>query len=75
MSRQKTKSKTDPVLPDQSGHSMRIDPQNDELERIEEVRQRAHQLHEARGGQRGHVVDDWLADEAQIAQSSSRHPK
>jgi hypothetical protein len=75
MSRQKTKSKTDPVLPDQAGHSMRIDPQNDELERIEEVRQRARQLYEARVRLRGHAVDGWLADEPKIAQSSSRRAK
>jgi hypothetical protein len=55
MSRQKIKSKMDPVLPDQAGHSMRIDPQNDEIERIEEVRQRAHQLYEARVRRRGHA--------------------
>jgi len=65
----------DPVLPDQSGHFMRINPQNDELQRMEEVRQRAYQLYEARGRQGGLAIDDWLAAEAQIAKSPSRHPK
>jgi hypothetical protein len=75
MSRQKTKSKMDLVMPDQSGHAMRIDPQSDELEKMEEVRLRADQLYETRGRQLGHAIHDWHAAEAQIAKSPSRHAK
>ena len=41
-------------------------PEN-RLQNLEEkIRQRAYELYEARGGQEGHDLDDWLQAEAEI---------
>jgi len=38
----------------------------------EQVRRRAYELYEARGGEDGHDVDDWLRAESEIAQQQSK---
>jgi hypothetical protein len=43
-------------------------PQNLE----EQIRQRAHELYEARGREDGHDFDDWLRAEAEITQPKAR---
>ena len=35
-------------------------------EQQERIRQRAHELYEARGGEDGHDLEDWLQAEAEI---------
>ena len=37
----------------------------------EEIRQRAYELFEARGGQQGHELEDWLRAEQEIKGSKS----
>ena len=37
----------------------------------EEIRQRAYELFEARGGQQGHELEDWLRAEEEIKASKS----
>jgi hypothetical protein len=64
-----SKSKVDPVLPDQAGRPMRIDPHDAQINRIEAIRMQAYLLYEQGGRQAGHEIDDWLAAEAQIATS------
>jgi hypothetical protein len=34
-------------------------------ERVEKIRQRAHELYEARGREEGHDLEDWLQAEAE----------
>lgn len=38
-------------------------------DRAERIRQRAYELHEARGQEAGHEIDDWLQAEAEIEAS------
>lgn len=33
---------------------------------VERIRQRAYELYEARGGEPGHEIDDWLQSEAEV---------
>ncbi len=69
MSAQKrnTKAKSDPVLPDQGGRLMPIDPMNPiHASREELVRRKAYELYEQRGKTEGHAVEDWLRAESQI---------
>ena len=40
-------------------------------DRAERIRQRAYELHEARGGDTGHDIDDWLQAEAEIEASET----
>jgi hypothetical protein len=60
------RKKADPVLPDQGGRSMPIDPPAIYKAREETVRQRAYERYEQRGKQEGRAVDDWLAAESEI---------
>jgi Protein of unknown function (DUF2934) len=43
-----------------------------EADREELIRVRAYELYEARGGEDGHDVEDWLAAEAEITGTSER---
>jgi len=36
------------------------------LEQLEEIRQRAYELYQARGREEGHDLEDWLQAEAEI---------
>jgi hypothetical protein len=36
------------------------------LEQLEEIRQRAYELYEARGREEGHDIDDWLQAEDEV---------
>ena len=38
------------------------------------VAKRAHELYEARGGQDGTAVEDWLTAEREIDEDIDRHP-
>lgn len=48
--------------------SAKVDMSDDRAERI---RQRAHELYEARGREAGHDTDDWLQAEAEIEASEA----
>ncbi len=58
--------KADPVLPDQSGRMMAIDPLGTNAPREERVRLRAYELYERRGKDDGHAEDDWIRAEAEV---------
>lgn len=66
--------RSDPVLPDQGGRSMAIDPLNPINADDELIRQRAYQLYEQHGKEPGHEIDDWLSAERQLA-TESQHPR
>jgi hypothetical protein len=38
----------------------------------EQVRRRAYELYEARGGEDGHALDDWLRAEAEITDKAAK---
>ncbi len=42
--------------------------------RMNRVAKRAHELYEARGGQDGTAVEDWLTAEREIDEDIDRHP-
>ncbi len=44
-------------------------------DRAERIRQRAHELYEARGQEAGHEIDDWLQAEAEIEASETTPEK
>jgi hypothetical protein len=44
-------------------------------EQLEEIRQRAYELYEARGREEGHDIDDWLQAEAEIEASKIQTEK
>jgi hypothetical protein len=50
--------------------SAKVDMSDDRAERI---RQRAHELYEARGREAGYDTDDWLQAEAEIVTSEASH--
>lgn len=58
--------KSDPVLQDQSGRMMPIDPLGTNAPREEQVRLRAYELYERRGREEGHADDDWIRAEAEV---------
>ncbi len=60
------RKKADPVLPDQGGRSMPVDPPPIQAVREETIAARAHELWEQRGRKEGHALEDWLAAESQI---------
>ncbi len=56
----------DPVLPDQSGRMMPIDPLGTNAPREERVRIRAYELYERRGREDGYADYDWMRAEAEV---------
>ncbi len=57
----------DPVLPDQGGRSMPVDPLNPISATGEElVRLRAYFIYEQRGREQGHDFDHWLEAEREL---------
>lgn len=61
------RKRTDPVLPDQGGRMIAVDPLGTNASREEKVRLRAYQLYEQRGRKEGHADEDWLEAESQIS--------
>jgi Protein of unknown function (DUF2934) len=66
MATQHDKKKTDPVLPDQSGRLMAVDPLGTNTPREVTVRRRAYELYEQRGKEDGQALQDWLEAESQV---------
>ena len=44
-------------------------------EQLEKIRERAHELYEARGQEEGHELEDWLQAETEVKAVKSRAPK
>lgn len=69
------RKRTDPVLPDQGGRSMPIDPvspvtgSHDEI-----VREKAYEIYERRGRERGHEFDHWLEAERELTDRQRHTP-
>lgn len=59
-------SKRDPVIPDQAGRLMPVDPFGTNQPREQAVRLRAYELYEQRGRQDGRAMDDWFQAESQV---------
>ncbi len=57
---------TDPIIADQAGSQMQIDPLGSNAPVEQQIRLRAYQIYEQRGKTEGHAVDDWLEAERQI---------
>jgi len=61
------KKLTDPVLPDQGGRSMPVDPLNPvNAPREELLRLKAYEIYEQRGREQGRELDHWLAAEREL---------
>lgn len=62
----KAKKYADPVISDQSGRLMPVDPLGTNAPREEVVRRRAYEIYEQRGRQAGHELDHWLEAECEL---------
>ena len=47
-------------------------PRSDPQDLDQQIRMRAYQLYEARGGEDGHELDDWLRAEEEVIQKKLR---
>ena len=56
----------DPVLPDQSGRLMAVDPLGTNAPRQEVVRRRAYEIYEQRGREEGRALQHWLQAEYEV---------
>jgi hypothetical protein len=56
--------------PKKSPTSVTSEPQDLELE--DQIRQRAYELYEARGGEDGHELEDWFRAEEEITKKKTR---
>ena len=62
----------DPVLPDQSGRLMAVDPLGTNAPKEELVRRRAYEIYEQRGREGGNDVQHWLEAERELRSSQQR---
>ena len=62
----KQKKKNYPVLPDQSGRLMAVDPLGTNAPPEEVVRRKAYEIYEQRGRQEGRALQDWLQAEGEV---------
>lgn len=63
----KEKKHTDPVMPDQSGRLMPVDPMGMNAPRDELVRRRAYEIYQQRGREDGHALQHWLEAEGEVS--------
>ena len=66
MTTQNKNKRVDPVLADQAGRMMAVDPLGTNTPREEVVRRRAYELYERRGREDGQALQDWLEAECQV---------
>ncbi len=59
---------SDPVLPDQGGRMMAVDPLGINVSREEAVRKKGYDVYEQRGGEGGTALQDWIKAERQLQQ-------
>lgn len=57
---------SDPVVPDQSGRMMPVDPLGTNAPDEQKIRLKAYEIYEQRGRMEGRELDDWLQAEHQI---------
>ena len=69
MAATKDKRIADPVLPDQGGRMMAVDPLGINVSREEAVRKRAHDIYEQRGREDGTALQDWVKAERELQQA------
>ncbi len=63
-----TRKRTDPVVSDQGGRLMQVDPQDSpNASRHETIRRKAYQIYVERGRGDGHELDDWLEAETLVS--------
>ena len=62
----KQRKNIDPVLPDQSGRLMAVDPLGTNAPQEEVIRRRAFEIYEQRGREEGHALRDWLQAEGEV---------
>ncbi len=65
MTMQPRKKNADPVVSDQAGRLMPVDPLGTNAPRNEVIRRKAYDLYERRGRIDGKALDDWLQAEQQ----------
>lgn len=66
MAATKLGSSADPVVPDQSGRLMPIDPLGTNAPVEEVVRRRAYEIYQQRGREDGQAVQHWLQAESEV---------
>ncbi len=65
VSQERASKQTDPVLSDQGGRVMQLDPTHStNAGREETIRRKAYEIYERRGRTDGHDLEDWLAAES-----------
>jgi hypothetical protein len=62
----KQRKNIDPVLPDQSGRLMAVDPLGTNAPREEVVRRRAYEIYEQHGKEEGRALQHWLQAEGEV---------
>lgn len=62
----KQRKNIDPVLPDQSGRLMAVDPLGTNAPREEVIRRRAYEIYEQRGREEGQALQHWLEAECEV---------
>jgi hypothetical protein len=66
---QKDKRILDPVLPDQGGRMMPIDPLGINASPEEAVRKKAYKIYQQRGRENGNALQDWVEAERELRKS------
>ncbi len=72
MASAKAKKYTDPVIPDQSGRLMPVDPLGTNAPQEELVRHRAYEIYQQRGREKGRALQHWLDAECELHGSGSK---
>jgi len=63
---QKDKRILDPVLPDQGGRMMPVDPLGINVSPEEAVRKKAYKIYQQRGRENGNALQDWVEAEREL---------
>ena len=66
---QKDKRILDPVLPDQGGRMMPVDPLGINASPEEAVRKKAYKIYQQRGRENGNALQDWVEAELELRKS------
>ena len=66
MAATKTKNNSDPVLPDQAGRLMAVDPLGTNAPQEEIIRRKAYEIYEQRGREDGNDLQHWLQAEREL---------
>ena len=68
----KDKRISDPVLPDQGGRMMAVDPLGINVSREEAVRKKAYDIYEQRGREGGTALQDWVKAEGELRRAQDQ---